>query len=71
MVNAIILWNTVYIERAIQALANSGQTVDEELLPHLSPLGWEHINLSGDYVWQQDKRVARGRFRPLRTPREA
>lgn len=70
VVNAIILWNTVYIERAIQALTDSGHPVDEELLPHLSPLGWEHINLTGDYVWQQDKRVERGRFRPLRTPRE-
>ncbi|MES1942330.1 transposase, partial [Salinisphaera sp. T5B8] len=71
VVNAIILWNTVYMERAVQALADSGQPVDVELLPHLSPLGWEHINLTGDYVWQQNKRVERGRFRPLRTPREA
>ncbi|MES1934392.1 Tn3 family transposase [Salinisphaera shabanensis T35B1] len=47
-----------------------GKTIDETLLPHLSPLGWEHINLTGDYIWQQDKRVERGRFRPLRTPRE-
>ncbi len=61
-----------YTEGAIQALADdSGQSVDDELLPHLSPLGWEHINLTGGYVWQQDKRVERGRFRPLRTPREA
>jgi hypothetical protein len=21
---------------------------------HLSPLGWEHINLTGDYVWRPD-----------------
>ena len=21
------------------------------LLAHLSPLGWEHINLTGDYIW--------------------
>lgn len=71
VVSAIILWNTVYIERAIQALRESGQDIDDTLLAHLSPLGWEHINLTGDYIWQQDKRVERGRFRPLRTPREA
>ena len=23
----------------------------DSLLPHLSPLGWEHINLTGDYSW--------------------
>ncbi|MDN5872388.1 MAG: Tn3 family transposase, partial [Nitrococcus sp.] len=71
VVNAIILWNTINMEQAIQALAASGQSIDKELLVHLSPLGWEHINLTGDYIWQQDKRVERGRFRPLRMPRGA
>ena len=23
----------------------------DELAGHFSPLGWEHINLTGDYVW--------------------
>lgn len=59
------------MDRAIQVLADSVQTLDETLLPHFSPLGWEHINPTGDYIWQQDKRVKRGRFRPLRAPREA
>ncbi|EAU2757458.1 hypothetical protein A3Z79_25055, partial [Salmonella enterica subsp. enterica serovar Typhimurium] len=26
--------------------------MDGELLQFLSPLGWEHINLTGDYVWR-------------------
>ena len=34
---------------------------------HLSPLGWEHINLTGDYIWRQSKRVEQGKFRPLRS----
>jgi TnpA family transposase len=63
---AIVLWNTVYLERAIQAIRDNGQPVDENLLQHVSPLGWEHINLTGDYVWRQDPRVERGKFRPLR-----
>ena len=25
-------------------------SVDDALLLHLSPLGWEHINLTGDYL---------------------
>lgn len=37
---AIVLWNTVYLERAIQAIKDRGETVDEKLLQHLSPLGW-------------------------------
>jgi len=70
-VTAIILWNTVYLERAIQALRDSGQDIDDALLPHLSPLGWEHINLTGDYIWRQHKLVERRKFRPLRMLAEA
>jgi hypothetical protein len=40
--------------------------VDATLLQHLSPLGWEHINLTGDYTWRQNKQVEKGKWRPLR-----
>ena len=63
---AIVLWNTVYLERAIRAIENHGQTVDETLLQYLSPLGWEHINLTGDYLWLQRRKIQPGKFRPLR-----
>jgi Tn3 transposase DDE domain len=65
-----VLWNTVYIERAIDASARNDQAVDAELLKYLSPLGWEHINLTGDYQWG-GKKIAQGRFRPLRIPNPA
>ncbi len=52
---AITLWNTVYLEKAVASLKATGQPFDESLLPHLSPLGWEHINLTGDYQWQERK----------------
>jgi hypothetical protein len=63
---AIVLWNTVYLERAIDALRGHGQDVDVSLLQYLSPLGWEHINLTGDYVWRSNSRLGAGKFRPLR-----
>ena len=68
VVSAIVLWNTVYLERAVQALRDSGKTVDDKLLQHLSPLGWEHVNLTGDYIWRQSRQLEQGKFRPLRTP---
>ncbi len=37
---AIVLWNTVYLERAAHALRGSGHGVDDALLQYLSPLGW-------------------------------
>lgn len=64
---AIILWNTVYLESSINALKDYGQPIDENLLQYLSPLGWEHINLTGDYIWRQSQKVGTGKFRPLRT----
>jgi hypothetical protein len=63
---AIVLWNTVYLERAISSLRSHGQTVDNALLQYLSPLGWEHINLTGDYLWRSSAKIGEGRFGQLR-----
>ena len=35
----------------VQALRDAGYA-DDSLPPHLSPLGWEHTNLTGDYNWR-------------------
>lgn len=66
VVAAIILWNTVYLEKAVQSLRDHGRKIDDKLLCNLSPLGWEHINLTGDYIWKQGKKAERSKFRPLR-----
>ena len=66
LVTAIVLWNTVYLERATQGLVEAGKPVDGELLQYLSPLGWEHINLTGDYLWRSSAKIGAGKFRPLR-----
>ena len=63
---AIVLWNTVYLERAVNALRGHAKPVDDALLQYLSPLGWEHINLTGDYLWKSSAKVGAGKFRPLR-----
>ncbi|KOC89558.1 hypothetical protein NG42_11975 [Winslowiella iniecta] len=64
---AISLWNTVYIERAIDSLRRKGIPINEQLISHLSPLGWEHINLSGDYVWRTNLKLGQGKYRSLRS----
>ena len=66
IVAAIILWNTVYLERAIAALRGHGVVIDDGALVHLSPIGWEHVNLTGDYTWQASGRLRKGSFRSLR-----
>ena len=47
---AIVLWNTVYLEHAVQALRESEKDVGDKLLQHLSPPGWKHINPTSDYI---------------------
>lgn len=64
---AIILWNTVYLQRAVHALNKHGQPIPENLLQYLSPLGWEHINLTGDYIWPKNSPEATIAFRSLRS----
>ncbi|AIE76178.1 Transposase (plasmid) [Synechocystis sp. PCC 6714] len=44
--------NTVYLQKALQFLEDSGQSIPPHLLQYLSPLGWEHIGLTGDYIWK-------------------
>jgi hypothetical protein len=42
--------------------------VPDHLLAHLSPLAWEHINLTGDYVWSAADKATENHdgFRSLR-----
>lgn len=63
---AIVLWNTVYLERATNAVASHDPEFDDALLQYLSPLGWEHINLTGDYTWRNNAKLGTGKFRRLR-----
>ena len=66
LVAAIILWNTRYLQAAFDALAARGAAVPPDLMRHVAPLGWEHISLTGDYVWAADAQPGSGLLRPLR-----
>jgi len=67
LVAAIILWNTTYLQRAVDHLRKLGHHPAPGDLTHLSPLGWEHINLTGDYHWDTSPTLGPDQFRPLRT----
>jgi TnpA family transposase len=65
-VAAVILWNTVYLSRAVAELRSRSETLSDDLLAHIAPLGWEHISFNGDYVWPSEP--LKDTFRPLRNP---
>src|ERR1017187_1751521 len=50
-------------------LRKLGRPFGNALLQHIAPVHWNHINLTGDYSWRQNKRVEKGGLRPLRIPR--
>ena len=66
LIAAIILWNTRYLEQAFVQLGRQGVNVAPTIVTHVAPLGWEHIGLTGDYVWSDGEQPPKDAFRPLR-----
>lgn len=48
LINTISVRNTVYLSEAVKVLKEKG-SLHEELIQHISPLAWEHINFLGEY----------------------
>lgn len=71
IVNAIIIWNTVYMQATIAQLRIEGFHVRDEDLPHLWPTRYEHINVHGKVRFRLDERPRAGELRPLRVPEPA
>ena len=67
IINAISIWNTLYLEKAINHKKSIGEEVNEDLITHISPLGWEHINMLGEYSFNFDTNESTELTRPLNT----
>ena len=63
--NAITVWNTVYMQVAIDHLRGRGQEITEQDLVHLSPARFEHINIHGKYSFDISVPLSNGGLRPL------
>lgn len=68
VVNAVVVWNSVYMWEAIKQLQSEGFKISEEDLKHLSPARFEHINVFGKYNFPVSLETSRVGLRPLRTP---
>jgi TnpA family transposase len=68
VLNMIVLWNTSYMEAALNQLRADGFEVRDEDVARLSPLVHEHINMLGRYSFSVPDAVAKGELRPLRNP---
>jgi TnpA family transposase len=70
VLNMIVLWNTIYIETALNQLRAAGYRVKDEDACRLSPLQHENINMLGRYSFSVPDAVAKGELRPLRNPED-
>ncbi len=50
LIAAIVYWNSTYMADAVVHLRPTGELVPDEWLTHTSPVGWEHIGLSDDFL---------------------
>jgi len=66
VVNAVILWNTMYMDRALEDMRRRGMTIDPLDVSRLSPIGHEHVNVYGKYSFTLAEPVRQGAFHPLR-----
>jgi len=71
VLNAIVLWNTRYLDAALAQLRLDGYPVKDADVERLSPLTHDHINLLGRYHFTKPDNRGDGRLRPLRDPRTA
>jgi hypothetical protein len=61
LIAAIVYWNSTYMAEAVTHLRASGASISDDLLVHTSPVGWEHIALSGDFLWDRGGGCVRGK----------
>ena len=72
------LWKTVQnvhhvsvpLHHRPEELKKRGEVVPEEYLPHITPLGWEHINLIGQYSFSHQSARSLNNLQPLRLPEQ-
>jgi TnpA family transposase len=65
VVNAIIVWNTVYTQRVLDELRAAGELITTSEIERISPLAHQHIHLYGHYPFDLASRP--DGHRPLRT----
>ena len=68
VLNAALIWNTLYAQAALELLGAMGHQILEEDVARLSPLKWAHVNVLGRFEFTMSPEVAGGDLRALRDP---
>ncbi|WP_268812585.1 transposase [Embleya scabrispora] len=68
MLNIVVLWNTVYMQRIIEEMRAEGHHVRDEDIARLTPLKFAHVNFHGRYSFALPAEVEGGQLRATRKP---
>ena len=63
--NAVVLWNTIYIQKALEKLKQDGFETNKDGVARLSPLQYKHVNVLGHYSFTLSEEVSKGELREL------
>ncbi|RAM02640.1 hypothetical protein DO021_07335 [Desulfobacter hydrogenophilus] len=66
MLNASVLWQTLYMDQVVEALRSQGRKINPEDLARTSPLVHSNLNVLGSYSFDLSPEVENGEIRPLR-----
>jgi TnpA family transposase len=68
--NIVIIWNTIYMSKAVKQLRSEGYPVDDEDLKRVWPTRLEHLNVHGRYQFNLNEIRKNRRLRELRKPKD-
>lgn len=68
IVNVQVLWNTIYMQAALNQLRSDAFEIADADVTRLSPMEHGHINYLGSYSFSLDAALRNGQLRPLRNP---
>lgn len=63
--NAVVLWNTLYMQEALSWMCANGEETGDEDIARLSPLMHGHINMLGHYTFTLPEDILKGELRAL------
>ena len=64
--NLVMAWNTHQMQLTLGRWCAEGRDIDPQILHHITPMGFEHINIAGILVFPMER--YRARLLPSSTP---
>lgn len=63
--NAIIVWNTIYMQKALESIEHAGFIIEDKDKSRLKPFIHDHINIIGKYTFEETEKIQKGILRDL------